>query len=168
MNEKDFLPVLILFLRFSGLFLWGGIYALWLQLSARGKFLVRERTYITVIIGTVVVLFILFAGNWDLFVYAVTGFFTAAIGIIIRSWHNEMRREQEQEETPLLGRNKSKWFFEDTTGWAEDIAAELTKLLENGTLDQRQLRHAARARAWVSQLWDALREAQRGNYDRQR
>ena len=69
---------------------WGGIWALFLQIHPWGQFLVYRRTWITVVIGIgvdlLLVLMVLNRDDW-LKVFAIVA--VSSVGIIIRSLHNE-------------------------------------------------------------------------------
>jgi len=79
-------------------FVWGGLWALFLQCTETGRFLADRRTWITVVVGVGIDLLILLPfmpfAMW-LLILAI--FTTSSIPIIARSLLNELREVQELE-----------------------------------------------------------------------
>ena len=134
--------------------LWGGLWALFLQYHRMGHFLVKERTWLTVVAGVGVDLLIAFGGDWWT-VVAVIAF--SSFGIIGRSLINEQRPR-------LPSGYKVLWALED----AIDVTLELVGVLEDLVEVENGKRVAALGRALrlAHRLNELARDARRGEYNR--
>lgn len=150
-----------LIFRVSLAFLWGGGWAAFIQFNRYGKFLARERTWITVVVGIGIDLIIAFpwAGSHSDW-YTVAGVIAAsAVGIIIRSLHNE------QKQAELNTRSyKLVWGLEDAITLNGKISEALIKLLDAGSLGEESVKAVSRILATTHKLSNILRAARRGDY----
>lgn len=144
--EMQFAVDLILIARCLGALVWGILWAVFLQYHRLGRFLVAERTWITVVIGVGVDLLLGIGATWWA-LWLVVVF--SSVGIIARSLLNEHAQETE----PALNRYKTKWQMEDTLDECGDIIGLLDQALTAATL--------ATAQAHVSQALAKVHHAQR-------
>jgi len=138
--------------------LWGTIWALLLQHTRQGQFLAEQRTWLTVVIGIGVDMMIAYAADWWTVSLVL---FASSVPVIARSLLNESR------ETEALGRNRTKWMFEDAIALSNNLIQLLTEALDTerkralAVVLSKSLCHAHR----LSLL---LQEGQHGRYDQHR
>jgi len=147
--------ILRLFVAFS----WGLIWAACLQWNRWGKFLVEERTWITVVIGVGIDLAIAYPEDW----WTVAAIIAAsAIGIIARSLYNESVIGNKGKR---LMPNKSLWNLDDIATLTMDITGILTTMLQdNGELPARTVTPLARVIAMSQTIKAKVEDARKGVY----
>jgi hypothetical protein len=117
-----------LILRCLGALLWGIGWAVVLQFTRLGQFLVKERTWITVVVGVGVDLLLgLGAAWWHIWLIVVF----SSLGIIARSLINE-----HNGFSPDLNSYKHKWALEDSIDALGVIITVLEKALESESLSE--------------------------------
>jgi hypothetical protein len=117
-----------LVLRCLGALLWGILWAVTLQFSRLGKFLVQERTWISVVIGVGVDMVIGIGAPWWV-IWLVVVF--SSLGIIARSLFNE-----HQGFSPDLNSYKHKWALEDSIDALGAVIGDLEEALASERLEQ--------------------------------
>lgn len=147
---------LLLILRVLGGFVWGACFAIFLQKHRYGQFLVRERTWITVVIGIGIDFLIAYRADWDTTLLVVC---VSSIGIIIRSLYNESNEAQINENSYKL-----KWALMDGNALAGDIISQLTKILTDEQLSQTVSVKINKTLAIAHQIKLLLTDARRGEY----
>ena len=107
--------------RCSVALLWGILWACAIQFNRLGKFLVQERTWISVVIGVGVDLLIGIGATWWV-MWLVFAF--SSIGIIARSLINE------HEYNPDVNSYKHKWILGDSIDLLGDVIGYLERALD--------------------------------------
>ena len=80
-------------------FFWGVFYALWLQQTKYGRFLVQRRTWIAVVLGIGVdVLIMALVLPFDQLLIIAGVLATSAVGIVVRSLYLESRDQEAIQE----------------------------------------------------------------------
>lgn len=102
--------------------LWGVLWAVTIQFSRLGRFLVKERTWITVVIGVGIDLLIGIGATWW-GMWLVVAF--SSIGVIARSLINEHNSPE-----PALNAYRTKWEMQDAIDCCGDAIGLLTAGLE--------------------------------------
>lgn len=142
-------------------FLWGVGWAVFIQFNRYGKFLAKERTWITVVVGVGVDLLISypFLGSYsDWYTTALVISFSS-IGIIVRSLHNE----QEQDRVNFRS-YKLIWGLEDAIALSGKINESLMSLLTVNGSTPDHTRAINQIMATTHKLANTLRAARRGDY----
>lgn len=76
-------------------FVWGVVWALFIQTTDIGRWLAARRTWITVVVGVGVTgVILLLVIPWELWLLCVGIFAASSVGIIARSVWNEWREEK--------------------------------------------------------------------------
>jgi hypothetical protein len=141
-----------LILRCLGALWWGIGLACWLQFSRMGRFMAKERTWISVVVGVGGDLLLGIGADWWVMWLVVA---LSSVGIIARSLINE-----HQELEPTLNRYKTKWQMEDTIDVHGDTIRLLEDALEAEGMDSS---HANVSRA-LAKLHKAQRLMERARY----
>lgn len=153
---------LALIFRISLGFLWGILWATYLQFNRHGEFLVQKRTWITVVIGIGVDLIISYpwtGGTGDWFtVAAVIG--ASSIGIIARSLINEHKHEALNPKSYKLI-----WGIEDAVSLTQDAIDLLVKLLDTGELNKVDVLKISKTVAILHRLKNVIVDARCGDYN---
>lgn len=115
----------VLILRITLAILWGGGFAAFLQFHHWGKWLVEERTWMTVVAGIGVDMIIAFHNHivWWTIMTVIAGSF---IGILVRSLYNEKYGEINTNKYTV------KQQIENAIAYSRAAIEMLEKLLDNG------------------------------------
>lgn len=142
-----------LFLRIFAGFSWGILWAIILQHTRHGQFLVEDRTWLTVVIGVGLDLAIAWPGDW----YTVTAVIVASsVGIIWRSLHNEAAQQP-------FRRNKVIHGLEDAIARVISLTEHLNDSLVADDIGLAKA-EVSRALSDSHSLQESLRAARRGEY----
>lgn len=147
---------LALILRLFGALAWGAAYAIFLQLHPLGKFLVRFRTWVTVVIGVGVDLGIAYPGDWWTVAAVIA---VSSVGIIARSLFNE-EKTQRGKRMP----DKTLYSIMDAIALSKGLIERLEKLIKKGGKDTQDLEIAAIVTI-AYQIKEKCQHAQAGEYE---
>ncbi|MBN2392070.1 MAG: hypothetical protein JXR84_15190 [Anaerolineae bacterium] len=105
--------------------LWGVGLAAFLQFSRWGRYLVEERTWMTVVAGVGVDMALAINGDWSTCALIFT---CSSVGIIVRSLFNESRH------MPDMAAYRTKWAMEDVIDLSGDMIGGLETALRSDSL----------------------------------
>jgi hypothetical protein len=141
---------------FIGL-LWGFLWAMVLQHTRLGQFWVKERTWLTVVIGVGVDLALSFGGDWFTVAAVIA---CSSFGIIWRSLTNEAKQPEVQRGY------RSLWSMEDSIAVLNELTESLEDLVEGTNGEQAaRLSRALRSAHLASRY---VKAARRGEYEGKR
>lgn len=152
--QSQILIDFLLIFRVSLAFLWGVLWATYLQFNRQGQFLAEERTWITVVVGVGVDLIIAYPADWWT-VALVIG--VSSAGIIVRSLWNE------HKGAVNYGGYKVKWGLEDATAKTSDIVDALTAILAEEALPGPISARLSKVLSVAHQLREIIIAARRGD-----
>jgi hypothetical protein len=133
-------------------FIWGILWASFLQFTRQGEFLAERRTWLTVVIGVGVDLLIAYPGDW----YTVTLIISvSSFGIIFRSVWNETKG------LPNPNSHKLKHHLEDIAALTDSLMERLNNLLK-GTDNPGQVSAVSEMLAEIHQIQDHAIDARQG------
>ena len=152
---------LVLILRLLVALFFGIFYAFFIQFSQQGRYLARRLTWLAVVIGVGVDLAIAYDASWWTVVGVVA--FSSA-GIIARSL------VAASKETPDidLGRYKLGWIFSDIADYINTVIVDLSDILQNGALSQKESAIVSNALALAYRIENVVKAAKRGEYEQRR
>lgn len=143
-------------------FIWGFGWAAYLQFTRNGKFLVQERTWLTVVVGIGVDLLISFPyeggnGNWSTIAMVIA---TSSIGIIVRSlWNEQKEAEVNTKSYKLI------WGLEDAIATNRKAIEQLVKILDASQLPQGDVSQLSKVLATLHRLQQIIQASRRGEYN---
>lgn len=138
-------------------FIWGATWAAFIQFNRQGQFLVRRRTWITVVIGIGIDLLIAYQADWNTTTLVIG---MSAIGIIFRSLWNESQDHELNDNSYKL-----KWALMDGIALADKVVSSLTRLLADEPLSQPVMVQVSKTLAVAHQIKLLLKEARKGEYE---
>lgn len=146
---------LLLLLRILAAVLWGSAWAAYLTWTEHGRYLAKERTWITVVAGVGVDLIIAYGGDWWTVIFVIAA---SSPPIIARSLYQERLQEAKQVN---YNANHLKWGVEDATATTGDLIKSLSGTLADFEAS-RAVRDIARALSLALQVQEILILARSG------